>query len=159
MALRVLGLNPDGSCAFFTIGKTPIHFLSFSYGDNVKAEWVKQAGTMIPVADTPGEYETEEGALKVTRVVWSAEIAPLLPKWGAANARRVAIVNFVHPEIGQDSDALTGFRILGAKQSIEAGSKGLEVELKVRYRIVQWTEKRICFGNPRGGGIEGTARI
>lgn len=154
-----VGLNFDGSCSHLTIGKAEIPFISFSYGDSLKAEWVYRSGTQTPEDDTPGQYEPEEGALKLSSRHARDSLFPLLPQYGAGNVRRVAVVTFAHPEIGTDSDALIGFRIMGNKASIEASAKGLECELKVRYRLVHWTEKRICFGNSAGTGARGTIRI
>lgn len=156
---RRSGLNFDGSCNHLSIGKAEIPFISFSYGDNLKAEWVYRAGQQVPEDDTPGQYEPEEGSLKMSARNARSLLFPLLPQFGAGNVRRVAIVSFLHPEIGTDSDALIGFRLMGTKTSLEASAKGIEVELKVRYRMVAWTEKRICFGNPNLTGVSGTVRI
>jgi len=159
MPLASRGLNPDGSCNHLTVGKIEIPYISMSYGDNLKAEWVWESGKQTPVDDTPGQYEPEEGSLKVSARIARVLIFPLLPQFGAGNVRKEAIVNFVHPEIGSDSDALHEFRIMGAKASTEAGGKPNEIEFKIRYKLVLWTEKRICIGNPFGTGVSGSVRI
>lgn len=153
------GLNFDGSCAHLTIGKTEIPFISFSYGDNLKAEWVYRAGSQIPDADTPGQYETEEGSLKLSSVRARADLFPFLPQFGGGVQLLSAVVTYAQSSIGRDSDLLQGFRIMGNKASIEAGSKGLECELKVRYRIVRWTEKRICWAAQTGANPSGRIRL
>lgn len=153
------GLNPDGTCSHVTIGKIEIPYISISYGDNTKSEWVYKAGQQEPEADTPGQYEPADGTLKVSRLNADLFVFPNLPKFGAANVRRLAIVSYDHPEIGSNSDALIAFRIMGAKSGSEAGSKSLEVEFTVRYRAVAWTEKRIRLGHPTGTGAEGTIRL
>ncbi len=153
------GLSLDGTCVHVTIGKVEIPYISFGYGDNLKSEWVYRAGMQVPEDDTPGIYEPEEGSLKMSSRNARSKLFPLLPQFGAGNVRRSAIVSFAHPEIGTDSDALIGFRIMGTKASIEASAKGLECEFKVRYRLIQWTEKRICFGNPAGTGARGSIRL
>lgn len=156
---RRSGLNFDGSCAHLTFGKVEIPFISISYGDNLKAEWVYRAGEQVPEDDTPGQYEPEEGSVKISSRNARSVLFPALPKLGAGNVRRVAIVSFKHPEIGNDSDALIACRIMGTKASIEASAKGDEMGFNIRYRMVAWTEKRICFGNPTGTGAVGTVRI
>lgn len=159
MTIRRVGLNFDGSCVHMTIGKAEIPLISSSHGDNVKAEWVYRMGLQVPEADTPGQYEPEEGTIKMSGVNARTLLYPLLPQFGAANVRRIAVVSFSHPEIGTDSDLLRDFRIMGSKMSLEASAKGTEVEFKVRYRYVAWTERRIIFGNPAGTGVRGAVRL
>lgn len=159
MPVRRIGLSFDGSCGHVTIGKTEIPFISESHGDNLKAEWVWRLGTQTPEADTPGQYEPEEGSLKMSSVNFRSLLVPALARIGAGNTRRIAIVTLTHPEIGTDSDALEGFRVMGLKQAIEASSKSIEIEVKTRYRLVRWGEKRMCLGNPTGTGAVGTVRI
>lgn len=149
------GTEFDGSCSFLTIGKTPIPIISASYGDNVETEWVYQTGSQMPEAETPGQYKPADGKIKVRSSVFRSLIMPNLPQWGAANAHTIAVVSYVHAEIGTDSDALHWFRILGGSASVEASAKALEIELTVKYRWVAWTSKRRVFGNNNGGSARG----
>lgn len=159
MPIARRGLNFDGSCQHLTIGKVEIPYISLSYGDNLKAEWVYRTGQQVAEADTPGQYEATDGSLKISGVNARSLLFPLLPQFGAGNVRRNAIVNFSHPEIGQDSDALVSFRIMGNKESLEASAKGTECEFAIRYRLIMWTERRVCFGNPGGTGAVGVVRL
>lgn len=159
MIRRVTGTEWDGSCINITIGKTQIPFISFSYGDNLSPEWVYQMGSQVPVADTPGQYKTEDGKLKIRSSAARVLLFPALPQMGAGNAVTQAVCNYVHPDSGSDSDLLVDFRILGGAASLEASGKATEIELKCRYRLVKWTGKRICFGQTNGGGRTGTLRL
>lgn len=159
MPVQRVGLNFDGSTVHMTVGKIEIPLISASYGDAVKSEWTYRTGIQVPEDDTPGQYEPEEGSMKISDVNARVILFPALAKFGAANTRRVAVVTRTHPEIGTDSDMLVGFRIMGTKASIEASAKGQEMEFKVRYRIVAWSERRMMFGNPSGTGAVGTVRI
>lgn len=159
MLRNIAGRELDGSCYNLTIGKTIIPFTSFSYSDNVETEWVYSSGSQLPDAQTPGQYKPGDGKLKVRGVTARALIIPNLPQFGAANARTVAVCNYVHPDLGSDSDALIDFRILGASMSAEATSKAQEIEFTCKYRLIQWTSKRIVFGNERGGGPRGAFRL
>lgn len=156
MIRRVSGLEFDGSCINITIGLTQIPFIGFTYGDNVKPEWVRELGSQVPTADTPGVYETTEGKLKMRSSVARALLFPFLPQFGAANAFTQMVVNYLHPDIGFDSDQLVDARILGAAASLEASAKAAEIELPARYRLVKWTSKRVCFGSEFGGFALGT---
>jgi hypothetical protein len=153
------GIAHDGSCSHITIGKLQIPYISFSYGDNLKVEWVYRAGSQVAEARTPGQYETTEGTLKMSAVNARAILLPRLPQFGAGNLRRTAICSYTHPEVGNDSDALLDFSITGIKTGSEAGSKANEMEFTCVYRLIQWTEKRITFGNPGGTGVRGSARL
>ncbi len=145
----------DGSCVSVTIGLSEMPVIKSTYGDNVKAEWVRELGSMIPTADTPGIYETTEGTITMRSAVARESLFPYLPQFGAAAADTVATIVYTHPDIGTDSDQLVGFRVMGAKTSLEAAAKGLEVELTIRYRKVLWTDKAVCFGNENGGFASG----
>jgi hypothetical protein len=153
------GIATDGSCSHITIGKLEIPYISFTYGDNVKIEWVYRAGSQVAEASTPGQYETTEGTLKLNADKARAILLPRLPQFGFANLRRTVICSYAHPDIGTDSDALIDFRILGIKTGSEAGSKANEMEFTCAYRMVQWTEQRKCPGNPGGTGARGAARL
>ena len=159
MIRRVTAVECDGSCFTLTIGLTEIPYLSMSYSDNVAPEWVYETGSQVPTADTPGQYKPGDGKLKLRNSVARAIILPNLPQFGAANAKTQAVCNFLHPDVGADSDLLEDFRILGGAASFEASAKAAEIELSIRYRLVRWTDRRICFGNPRGGGAIGTLRL
>jgi len=159
MIRRVRGLEFDGSCINITLGLTQIPHISFSYSDNVSSEWVREMGSQIPVADTPGIYETEDGSLKMRSSVARELLFPRLPQFGAANAIMQAVSNFVHPDIGFDSDLLEDFRIMGSKSSLENSAKGIEAEFAVRYRLIKWTNQRICFGSQTGGSAVGVLRL
>lgn len=157
--LRRIGLNLDGSCSHITIGRSEIPFISLNYGDSIDAEWVYRSGSQVAEADTPGQYKTEDGSIKLSGVNARTLLLPALAKFGAGNTRFSSIVTFTHPEIGTDSDALIGLRIMGDKQTVEASAAGLVCEFKIRYRKILWTAARICFGNEGGTGARGSARL
>jgi hypothetical protein len=159
MIRNVTGIEWDGSCINITIGKTQIPFISFSYGDNIAPEWVYQMGSQVPVAQTPGQYKTTEGKLKLRSTVARVSLFPNLPTGGAGNALTQAVCNYVHPGVGADSDLLVDFRVLGGAAALEASGKGTEIELACSYRLIKWTDKRICFGQVAGGGTTGTLRL
>lgn len=159
MAIRRAGLNFDGSTVHITVGKIEIPVISESHGDNVKKEFVWKLGAQVPEADTPGQYEPEEGSIKMTTVNARTKLFPALARLGAAGTRVNAVITMFHPDIGDDSDLLEDFSILGGKQAVEASSKSIEIEFKTRYRLVRWTRRRICFGNPGGTGAVGSVRV
>lgn len=159
MIRRVTGVEFDGSCINVTIGKTQIPFLSISYSDNLEPEWVYQMGSQIPTAQTPGLYKPGDGKLKVRTSVARVTLFPALPTAGAGNAVTQAVCNYVHPDVGSDSDLLVDFRLLGGAAALEATAKGAEIELTFKYRLVKWTNKRICFGQTNGGGATGTLKL
>lgn len=159
MPIKRVGLNFDGSCVHITSGKFELPLISASYGDGLKAEWVYRLGSQVAEADTPGQYETEEGSLKLSTVNARAILIPNLAKFGGGNTRRNVIVTYDHPEIGSDSDQLIGFRFVGFKTSPEAASKGVEVEVKFRCRLIKWGNARMAIGNVGGTGAVGVARI
>ena len=153
------GLTFDGGTVKISIGRAvDVPCISEKHGDSVKAEWVYRLGMQIPEDDTPGIYEPSEGELKMTSKNFRLLMARC-PKLGIANVKRIAVVTMSHPDIGHDSDALVGFRLMGAEQALEASAKAIEVTVKCRYRLVQWTSARKMFGNPRGAGTVGTIRI
>lgn len=159
MPIRNVGLNFDGSTVHVTVGKIEIPVISASYGDNMEAEWVYRLGTQTPEDDTPGQYKPEDGTIKMSDKNLRVHLLPALAKYGAGNTRVKAVITRSHPEMGSDSDALLGFRFMGIKSSIEAGAKGIEAEIKVRYRLVQWGDARKMFGNPKGTGAVGRVRL
>ncbi len=159
MIRRVTGNEFDGSCINITLGKTQIPFLNFSYGDNVAKEWIYQSGSQVPVAQTPGQYKTTEGKLKLRRTVASVLLVPALPSGGASNGLIQCVVNYVHPDIGSDSDLLVDFSVCGGSAALEASGKGTEIEIPCSYRLIKWTNARKCFGQTVGGGRTGTLRL
>ena len=159
MAIRtVSGTEFDGSCVTLTIAKTPFRVISLSYGDNVETEYVYEIGSQMPEAQTPGQYKPADGKIKMRGSV-AREILTHFPQIGAANARTIGVVSYTHPEVGSDSDALHGLRILGLSASVEASAKAMELEFTIKYRWVAWTSKRIVFGNNRGGGVRGRLNL
>lgn len=160
MALQnIEGNELDGSCTNLTIGTTIIPFISFSYSDNVETEWIYRSGSQMPDAETPGQYKPGDGKLKISGRNARALLLPALPKIGAANAKFVCVVNFIHPAMGSDSDALYGCSIKGNSASLEASAKGQECEFTVKYKYIAWTSKRIIFGNRRGPGAVGASKL
>lgn len=159
MIRRVTGLEFDGSCTHITIGKTECPYLSAGYGDNLESEWIYEMGSQVAVAQTPGLYKTEEGTLKMRSSVARVLLFPNLPALGAGNAITQCVVNYVHPDIGADSDLLVDFRLKGAKAAIEASAKANEIEIKFTCRLIKWTSRRVCYGSTTGGGATGTMKL
>lgn len=157
--IRRTGNGFDGSTVHITVGRVEIVALSIGYGDNVEKERIYRLGQQTPSGSTPGQYKPEDGTLKMSSTVARRDLFPLLPQFGAANVSRLWVVTRTHPDIGTDSDALVACSILGAKEQLEASAKNTEIEMKLFYDMVLWTDKRICFGNPRGSGVVGNVRI
>ena len=160
MPLVVRGLNLDGTCAHFTIGKTEIPYSEIGYGDNTEIEWTYVAGVQVPKYRTPGTYKVEAGSLKLPSIEARTKLFTRLPRQGASGAIMIAAVHYAHPQIGYDFDTLEDFSILGAKASAKGGSaEGLGLEFVVSYRLVKWTSLGVCFGNVKGTGPVGHHRF
>ena len=159
MIRRISGTEYDSSCNRLTIGKTEIDFLSISYSDNLEIERVWEHGQQVPVARTPGQYKPGDGKLKVRGTVGRKEILYELPRIGAGNVVLNAVVSFSHQDIGDDSDLIEGFSILGASADHSNDSKAQEMEFTFTYRRVLWTSKRVCFGSTVGPSAVGVSRL
>jgi hypothetical protein len=141
---RVLGLEHDGSTVAMTIGRTQIELTEASYGDNLSPEKLRQMGSQVINAITPGTYDTEDGVIKMPMSVFRAEFAPLMDQYGFGNRVLPVVFSFVHPDTGSDSDALEA-RILGIKEALANTNAPNIVELKMVVRQIWWTDMRITI--------------
>lgn len=142
---RVIGLALDGSTVTIAVGRTQVPCISAEYGDNLATEVLRRMGEQIIAGRTPGQYETEEGKIKLSANDFRSYLMPLVQVDGMGNERLVIVVSFYHPDCGGDSDALVNVRFVGIKEAIEASAKAIEVELKMVYDQVYWTDQRITI--------------
>ena len=142
---RVIGIGLDGSTVTVSIGRTQIPCLAAEYGDNLSTEVLRRMGEQIIAERTPGQYETDEGKLKFSAVDFRTLFAPRLQTDGAGSENLTIVVSFFHPDLGGDSDALGFVRFVGIKEALEASAKALEVEIKMVYNQVWWTNQRITI--------------
>lgn len=149
---RINGVEFDGSCCTITFGAYEIPFLSADYGDSLTPEKVRQCGSQEISALTPGEYDVDAASIKFRSSVFRAVLMPLFQSVGFGNQRIQLVVNFVHPEIGADSDMLVNARIINPKAAVEASNKGLEIETKWQPQQVLWTSARKRINVPSNGG-------
>jgi len=140
---RVLGSTLDGANNVeLIIGRSEIPILGMKYGDNLEIEKVRIVGHQAIEATTDGTYQTEDGSIKMLSDVFRSQLLVALPNNGFGLLRSPACVSYEQVELGADSDALAGLRILGLSAAIEASNKALEVEFKIAYTQVYWGDLR-----------------
>lgn len=158
---RLSGVEFDGSCATIGFGANLIPYMKADYGDALKPDPVRDAGSQEIVAYTPGQYEIKEAKITFRASVFRASLMPLFIANGFGNQRVQLTVNYQHPEIGADSDLLLDARITDIAAAIEASNKGLEVETTWQPRQILWTSerKRINVPSNNGGGFSLAASV
>ena len=142
---RMIGLEFDGSLVQVTIGRTTIPCMSAKYGDNLAPELLRFMGEQTIAAMTPGTYEVEDGELKLSASVIRGDLAPLLDQYGFGNRRLNVVVSRTHPDMGTDSDLLHDCRFIGLAAAVENTNKAEETPIKIKYRQIYWTDRRITI--------------
>lgn len=156
---RVKGIELDGSNVEITFAKTIIAALAINYGDNLQIEEIREIGKQTIEATTDGAYQVEDGSVKLRASEFRGHLMPLLPNDGMGLVRVAAVVSFYHEQLGGDSDQLLDLRFIGIKQAIEASAKGLDVELKLKYRQILWTQQRISINKRKATVPLGAVRL
>ncbi len=139
---RINGIGLDGTTVAVTIGRVQVVALKASYADKLETSPLTEMGSQSIDVRTPGNYVTEEVSLTFEAVRFRSELLPRLQSTGFGNEKLPIVVSFVHPDLGDDSDLLTGCRITNLSQAVENSNKALEVELKL-------TTDQIFWGNDR----------
>ncbi len=130
---RVQNIGLDGSTVTLTIGRHQIPCLSGSYGDSLETETVSYMGSQRIDERTAGTYKTEPGKVKMTSIVFRAQLYPLLQKRGYGTEKFQAVFTVQHPDLGSDSDLLDGARFTSIAEAYENSAKSQEVEFGVVY--------------------------
>jgi hypothetical protein len=142
MIRRVDGIELDGSSVTFTYGKIVAEVADVDYSDDITTAVGTSLGYQSQRYRTAGLYKT--GTLTVTfrASVYRADVLPKLGKNGYGNIPKSAIVSYKHPQLGTDSDLLTGARILGQASKVESGEKALMIPIKFEVMQIFWGEGR-----------------
>lgn len=140
----VRGLELDGSTARMSVGRVRMDVISSAYGDGMQIEKVRDIGKQAIAGKTPGMYDTDEGSVKMRASVFRTQFIPLVPP-GFGNLVVPVVFSYVHPEMGGDSDLIEGCVFHGIKAAVEASAKALEIELKITYDQIFWTDYRISI--------------
>lgn len=147
---RVIGIGLSGKNVSSTWGKIEVPLISGQYGDKLEVGELSMMGGQQIDEVTEGTYSTEEVTLKVSQVTWRSIILPAMPKNGGGLIRIPIVIHFSHPDLGDDSDLLDGFRLLSWPTSADNSNSALEVELKGKPRQVLWTHERKTINQLRG---------
>lgn len=151
MALRrVVGIEFDGSTVTSTFGRHEIEALKASYADGLETEVLRSMGSQRQDARTAGTYKTEDASISYRASVFRAKLMPLFPKTGGGNVVVPIIVGFTHPDIGSDSDLLSGARCVNWAAACENSAKALEVETKWVFLQLFWTSERKTINALKG---------
>lgn len=139
---RVTGTEFDGSSVTSTFGRHEIACQSASYADKLETEVGRSMGSQKQDFRTPGSYSTEDAKIKMRSTVFRAKMMPLFPKHGGGNVIMPIVIGFTHPDIGSDSDLLSGARCVNWSQAVENSNKAFEVELTWVLQQIFWTAQR-----------------
>lgn len=142
---RVVGAEFDGTVLHYVFGRTMIPLLSASYGDSLAPEKISDMGSQTIDAMTLGKYDTTEGTIKMRSSVYRSDLLGNLPQNGFGNLGLPIVILMDHPDLGSDSDLLQGARLIAPSAPHENSSKPEEVELKIVYRQVYWTDRRVTI--------------
>ncbi|SRR6266404_1882100 len=140
---RVRGLGLDGTTTTIAFGRAQIPCISVSYGDKLEPENLSYLGSQQIDEQTEGTYSTVPAKIKMSAVVYRADLMPLLQKVGFGAERLSVVVSETHPDLGSDSDLLTGARFTGTDAASENSNKVKEVEFEMSFTQLYWGNDRI----------------
>lgn len=156
---RVIGIEVDGSIVTTTFGRHEIPCLKASYGDTLETAFLVEMGSQKNAAQTPGTYKTEDATFTFRSTVFRARVMPLMPKFGGGNIIIPIVIGFSHPDIGSDSDLLSGARFTGWKAAYENSNKAAEIEIKATVLQVRWTSRRQTINALNGAVPVGASKF
>jgi hypothetical protein len=139
---RVNRLALDGSTVSMYFGRAVIECLKATYGDKIETQTVTQMGSQEISARTRGTYSTEEATITMDTQVYRSELAPLLDYDGFGNRTLPIIIQYYHPDIGDDSDLLDRARFVGGGAATENTANPLTVDIKIAFDQLYWTNER-----------------
>lgn len=147
---RVSGLGLDGSTVSVTLGKIELPCISISYADKLEVGKLSMMGGQEIDEMTQGTYDTDEVSLKVSGKIYRSLLMPAMPKNGGGNVRIPIVVNFSHPDLGDDSDLLDACRLINWPASMDNTSTPHELDLKAVVQQIFWTHERKTINQLRG---------
>jgi hypothetical protein len=133
MIRRVNKSSLDGTILSLTIGITTIAITSISYGDRLEKSDLREMGAQKIAEITLGTYHTEPAKVKLSEMEFRSKVQPLLQPSGYGNEQLAVVVNYEHPDAGQDSDLLDTATIVSAPHSGSNDSKPMEVEMTIFF--------------------------
>jgi len=139
---RVNRIATDGTTVTVTLGRHQIPCLKATYGDKIETSFGAELGSQQIDYRTRGNYSTEELTITWEYVRYHSEVVPLLQLDGFGNEAISVVVSETHPDLGSDSDMLTGCRMTGQKDSIENTNAARVVE-------TTWTTDQVYWGEVR----------
>lgn len=140
---RVNRIALDGTTLTIAFGRVTIACTKASYGDGLTTGTLSSMGSQSVDARTRGTYKTEQATVSMDSVVFRAELMPLMAADGFGNEVLPAIiVAYQHPDLGFDSDALGEARFVGLAAAVENSEKAFEVEFKIDFNQLYWTNER-----------------
>ncbi|MEQ9324836.1 MAG: hypothetical protein RIF41_37060 [Polyangiaceae bacterium] len=151
MIKRVEGLGLDGSTVNIMLGKIEVPMISASYGDKLDVGELGYMGGQQIDELTQGKYSTDEITFEVSDVIYRSLILPNMPSRGMGVIRIPSIIiNKEHPDLGSDSDQLSGCRLIGWPMQINNTQEAFKLSLKAKCRQVLWGSERKTINLLRG---------
>jgi hypothetical protein len=130
---RVNRIGLDGTSVTIAFGRAQIPCLTASYADGLEPQNLTYMGFQEISEQTEGTYKTENAKVKMSAVVFRADLFPLLQQDGFGRERLSVVVSESHPDLGDDSDLLDGARFVGISDAYENSSKAREVEFEISF--------------------------
>ncbi len=143
---RVSRIAIDGTTVTIAFGRANIACTKASYGDGLTTGTLTSMGSQSIDARTLGTYKTEQATVSMDSVIFREELMPLLAADGFGNeVISAVVVNYGHPDLGFDSDALGEARFVGIAAAVENSEKAAEVEFKIDFNQLYWGNARITI--------------
>lgn len=139
---RVSALETDGTLWTVTFGRHIIRVLKVEGDDALEPADLNEVGTQEVAAQTPGTYKPGNMKITVRNSIWRAVMLPLFPKRGFGNVLVPVTVGYSHPDLGSDSDLMTGCRLIKITKAVDNSNKPNEVAL-------EWKVRQYWHGNDR----------
>ncbi len=150
------GVAYSGSNIRIILGTTEIGIIKISFGDKVKPEVGKRLGSMQNDFETDGEYEVDDGSMTL-ETAEAYRMLALLPTNGASLVRFPVSGSYDHPTLGHRTFKLDRARVVGLKESLEAGGKATEIDVSIHY--MQIFRNGQTLNRIRGKASTGTSRL
>jgi hypothetical protein len=139
---RVNRVGLDGTTVTIAFGRIQVPCISISYGDKVEPQNLSHMGVQEISEQSEGTYSTTNAKVKMTAVVFRADLKPLLQQNGFGAERLSVIVSESHPDLGDDSDLLDGARFVGIEAASENSNKVKEVDFEISFTQLYWGDER-----------------
>jgi hypothetical protein len=150
------GVAYSGSNIRLILGTTEIGIIKVAFGDKVKPETGKRLGSMQLDFRTDGEYEVDDGSMTL-ETAEAYRMLALMPDNGTSLVVFPVSGSYDHPTLGHQTFKLDRTRLVGLKESLEAGGKATEIDVSIHYMQVFRNGKTL--NRIRGKSTAGTSRL